>query len=169
MLAKVQVLLLKRSKLDPKTINCVLIGYASYSVVYKFLVTKSEIPDINANIVLKSIEMEFFENIFPFQKDKASASGSKRTYEASSSKGQDGQEIDIEPRRSKRPRKAYPFDPYFLTFVLEDKPQTYGDTMLSLDAHFFKKAINSEMDSILQNNTWVLVNLPPGCKPVGCR
>ncbi|GJR49979.1 zinc finger, CCHC-type containing protein, partial [Tanacetum coccineum] len=32
-----------------------------------------------------------------------------------------------------------------------------------------KEAINDEMDSIMGNNTWVLANLPPGCKPIGCK
>ncbi|GKB71168.1 zinc finger, CCHC-type containing protein [Tanacetum coccineum] len=32
-----------------------------------------------------------------------------------------------------------------------------------------KEAINEEMDSILANNTWVLANLPPCCKPLHCK
>ncbi|GJX74408.1 zinc finger, CCHC-type containing protein [Tanacetum coccineum] len=32
-----------------------------------------------------------------------------------------------------------------------------------------KEAINDDMDSIIGNNTWVLVDLPPGCKPLGCK
>ncbi|GKC98143.1 retrotransposon protein, putative, ty1-copia subclass [Tanacetum coccineum] len=32
-----------------------------------------------------------------------------------------------------------------------------------------KKAIKSEIDSILQNHTWELVDLPPGCKPLGYK
>ncbi|GJZ11301.1 zinc finger, CCHC-type containing protein [Tanacetum coccineum] len=31
------------------------------------------------------------------------------------------------------------------------------------------KTINDEMDSIMGNNTWVLADLPPGCKPLGCK
>ncbi|GKB31415.1 retrovirus-related pol polyprotein from transposon TNT 1-94 [Tanacetum coccineum] len=31
----------------------------------------------------------------------------------------------------------------------------------------FKEAIKSEIDSILQNHTWDLMDLPPGCKPLG--
>ncbi|GJW75400.1 zinc finger, CCHC-type containing protein [Tanacetum coccineum] len=31
------------------------------------------------------------------------------------------------------------------------------------------EAINDEMDSIMGNNTWVLADLPPGCKPLGCK
>ena len=39
--------------------------------------------------------------------------------------------------------------------------------MLSIDALFWKQAINDEMDSIIVNETWVLTNLPPSCKPLG--
>ncbi|GJR14067.1 hypothetical protein Tco_0796719 [Tanacetum coccineum] len=31
------------------------------------------------------------------------------------------------------------------------------------------EAINDEMDSIVGNNTWVLADLPLGCKPLGCK
>ena len=34
--------------------------------------------------------------------------------------------------------------------------------MLSTDPEFWKEAVNDEMDSILSNNTWVLVDLPQG-------
>ncbi|GJT98488.1 zinc finger, CCHC-type containing protein [Tanacetum coccineum] len=32
-----------------------------------------------------------------------------------------------------------------------------------------KEAINDEMDSIMGNNTWVLADLSPCCKPLGCK
>ncbi|GJR50818.1 zinc finger, CCHC-type containing protein [Tanacetum coccineum] len=31
------------------------------------------------------------------------------------------------------------------------------------------KAIDDEIGSIMENNTWVLSDLPPGCKPLGCK
>ena len=31
------------------------------------------------------------------------------------------------------------------------------------------EAMNDEMDSILSNNTWVLVDLPTGSKPIGYK
>ena len=37
------------------------------------------------------------------------------------------------------------------------------------DASFWKEAINAEMDSIMFNQTWELVNLPSGSKPIGCK
>ncbi|GKD30121.1 zinc finger, CCHC-type containing protein [Tanacetum coccineum] len=41
--------------------------------------------------------------------------------------------------------------------------------MKSQDAAFWKEAMNDEMDSIMGNNTWVLADLPPGCKPLGSK
>ena len=41
--------------------------------------------------------------------------------------------------------------------------------MTSPEAPLWKEAINSEIDSILQNHTWELVDLPPGCKPLGYK
>ncbi|GKC82739.1 zinc finger, CCHC-type containing protein [Tanacetum coccineum] len=32
-----------------------------------------------------------------------------------------------------------------------------------------KEAIDDEIGSIMENNTWVLSDLPPGCKPLGCQ
>nr|GEV00382.1 zinc finger, CCHC-type [Tanacetum cinerariifolium] len=37
------------------------------------------------------------------------------------------------------------------------------------DVAFWKEVINDEMDSIMGNNTWVLADLPPACKPLGCK
>ena len=37
------------------------------------------------------------------------------------------------------------------------------------NATFWKEAINDEMNSIMSNQTWELVNLPPGFKLIGCK
>ncbi|GKG06679.1 zinc finger, CCHC-type containing protein, partial [Tanacetum coccineum] len=39
----------------------------------------------------------------------------------------------------------------------------------SHDVAFWKEVINDEMDSIMGNNTWVLTDLPSGCRPLGCK
>ena len=41
--------------------------------------------------------------------------------------------------------------------------------MASRDSAFQKEAVNDEMNLILSNNTWVLVDLPTGSKPIGCK
>nr|GEW90910.1 hypothetical protein [Tanacetum cinerariifolium] len=41
--------------------------------------------------------------------------------------------------------------------------------MQSRDVAFWKEAIDDEIGFIMKNNTWVLSDLPPGCKPLGCK
>ena len=41
--------------------------------------------------------------------------------------------------------------------------------MSSPEAPYWKEAINDEVESILQNNTWELVDLPLGSKPLGYK
>ena len=53
-----------------------------------------------------------------------------------------------------------------ILFSVEDDPKTYSETIKSRDATFWKEAMNDEMNSILSNNTWVLVDLPQGSKPI---
>jgi hypothetical protein len=57
----------KKRKLDPKTVDCVFLGYAHHSIAYKFLVIKSEIPDVHVDTFLESRNVTFFENIFPIK------------------------------------------------------------------------------------------------------
>jgi len=52
---------------------------------------------------------------------------------------------------------------------IEDDPKTFSQAMSSRDVAFWKEAVNDEMDSILFNNTWVLVDLPPSSKLIGCK
>ncbi|GJS38835.1 zinc finger, CCHC-type containing protein [Tanacetum coccineum] len=51
----------------------------------------------------------------------------------------------------------------------KDDPKTFDEVMKSQYVAFWKEAINDKMDSIMGNNTWVLADLPPGCKPFGCK
>ena len=57
-LAKVLIPLSKRTKLGPKTIDCVFNGFENASVEYRFLVYKFEVHDIHVNTILESIVVE---------------------------------------------------------------------------------------------------------------
>jgi hypothetical protein len=52
---------------------------------------------------------------------------------------------------------------------MDDTPKIIIEAFTSLDVDDWKEAICSEMDSILSNKTWELVDRPYGCKPVGCK
>ncbi|GKC41598.1 zinc finger, CCHC-type containing protein, partial [Tanacetum coccineum] len=60
-------------------------------------------------------------------------------------------------------------DQHFYCFNVEDDLKIFDEAMKSQDFAFWKEAINDEMDSIMGNNTWVMVGLPLGCKPLGCK
>ena len=53
-LAKVEVPLPKRVKIAPKTIDCVFIGYVVNSKACRFLVHKSDNPEIHVNTIIES-------------------------------------------------------------------------------------------------------------------
>ncbi|KAI3728566.1 hypothetical protein L6452_17204 [Arctium lappa] len=118
---------------------------------------------------MESRNASFFEDVSPClnKEDQASFSKGKEIV-------QDDEQIlsneeDVKPRRSKRARVEKSFGPDFLTYVVESEPKTYHEAVTSSEGPQWKEAINSEIESILQNHTWELVDLPPGCKPLGYR
>ena len=52
---------------------------------------------------------------------------------------------------------------------MDDTPRTIEETYSSPDADYWKEAVRSEMNSIMSNGTWEVVERPYGCKPVGCK
>jgi hypothetical protein len=55
-------------------------------------------------------------------------------------------------------------------FILwDDTPKTIVEVFASSDVDDWKEVVRSEMDSILFNGTWKLVDQPYGCKPVCCK
>nr|GEU31627.1 peroxidase 9 [Tanacetum cinerariifolium] len=51
----------------------------------------------------------------------------------------------------------------------ENEPTSYREAVTSSKWNQWKEAIKSEIDYILQNHTWELVDLAPGCKPLGYK
>jgi hypothetical protein len=80
------------------------------------------------------------------------------------------EEIDSEaPMRSKRSRTTKSFGDDFIVYLVYDTPKIIVTAFASLDADDWKEMVRSEMDSILYNETWKLVDRPYGCKPVSCK
>nr|GEU96603.1 hypothetical protein [Tanacetum cinerariifolium] len=100
------------------------------------------------------------------------------------------EEVVLQPesklRKSKRHRTPKDFRPEFQLYLIEgtrddmsnqhsycfnveDDLKTFDEAMKSHDVAFWKEAINDENDFIMGNNTWVLIDLPPGYRPLGCK
>ncbi|RVW17127.1 Retrovirus-related Pol polyprotein from transposon TNT 1-94 [Vitis vinifera] len=125
---------------------------------------KVAVPPPKKNTIMESRNASFFEDVFPC-KSKEEPSSSKRMLESQDQ----NEEVEVEPRRSKRVRTEKSFGPDFLTFMFEGEPQTFKEAVNSIEGLMWKEAIKSEIDSILQNHTWELVDLPPSCKPLSSK
>ena len=64
---KVNIPINKKHKLGPNTLNCVFLRYAQRSIAYRFLVVKSELPDMHVDSIMEYHDATFFENIFPMK------------------------------------------------------------------------------------------------------
>lgn len=49
------------------------------------------------------------------------------------------------------------------------EPASYKEALSSPDSEKWKQAIQSEYDSLIENDTWVLEDLPPGRTPISCK
>ncbi len=55
------------------------------------------------------------------------------------------------------------------TIVLLEKPQTMEEVLNNKDAKKWEIAMQEEYDFLVVNNTWSLVPLPKGRKPISCK
>lgn len=160
-LAKVATPRSKKTKIGPKTVDCVFLGYPEHTSAYRFMV-------IGENTIMESRDAVFFEHIFPL-----GSGPHKRVRDDLSDVPSTSQppslDAETEPRRSNRVRTEKIFGPDFVTLTVESEPQTYKKAMTSPEAPFWEEASNNEWDSIQQNETWELVDLPPGSKTIGCK
>ena len=111
----------KKVKIEPKTVDCIFIGYAHNSIAYRFLVHESNIPDIYKITIMESRNASFFEDVFPC-KFKEEPCSSKRKETINENSQDQNEDSEVEPRRSKRARIEKSFGLDFLTYMLEEEP-----------------------------------------------
>jgi hypothetical protein len=122
-------------------------------------------------IFLESRDVTFFENIFPMKKlydmpilhanviADTTSEPSENFDHAKHTPKSIHEEIDSEaPRRSKRSKTAKSFGDDFTVYLMDDTPKTIVEAFASPDADDWKEAVRSEMNSILSNGTWELVD-----------
>nr|KAJ0189226.1 hypothetical protein LSAT_V11C800430080 [Lactuca sativa] len=176
----------KRKTLGERGIDCIFIGYPEHSKAYRFYVLESN-DSVSVNTVIESRDAIFDEERFtsiPRPRDMVHQFSNKSATQAEDVSG--GASSIPKPRKNTRARKAksfgYDFQLYLVEgtrnaivsqhqycFNIEEDPKTFSEAMASRDVHFWKEAIHDEIDSIMHNNTWVLGDLPPGCKALGCK
>jgi hypothetical protein len=146
-LVKVNVPISKKRKLGPKTVDRVFLGYAHHSIAYRFLVVKSEVPDIHVDIIFESRDATFFENVFPM---KDMCSNARFCFEIApdftipieshvESLKQPPEEVLEENDnevfvRNKRRRIAKSFSDDFIVYLVDDTPTSITEVYASPNA-----------------------------------
>ncbi|GJS45049.1 zinc finger, CCHC-type containing protein [Tanacetum coccineum] len=141
----------KMKNLGEKGIDCIFIGYAEHSKCYRFYVIEP-----NDYVLVNSI-IESRDAIFDEEHIQKALEQEKQSF------GSDFQLYLVEGTRDKTLSQCE------YCFIIEEDPRTLSEAMASRDVAFWKEAVQSEIDSIMHNDTWELTNLPPRCKALGCK
>nr|GEU71807.1 zinc finger, CCHC-type [Tanacetum cinerariifolium] len=176
---------------NERGIECIFVGYVEHSMAFRFYAIKPN-DSVAINSIIESRYAIFDENRFssvPRQSQKSLVIRTKDigglvvlkkvTKEVV-------QQPEPELKKSKRNRSSKDFGPdfqlyliegtrdevsnqHFYCFNVEDDPKTFDEAMKFQDVAFWKEAIDDETDFIMGNNTWVLAELTPSSKPLGCK
>ncbi|GJU96856.1 zinc finger, CCHC-type containing protein [Tanacetum coccineum] len=158
----------KRKTLGEKGIDCMFVGYAQHSKVYRFYVIEPN-DSVSINSIIESRDAIFDENCF------SSIPRPKDIIPNSIESQRDDHSYDVpsettEPCKGKRVRKAksygYDFQLYLVEgsrdqvglqysycYSIEEDPRTYNEAMKSRDDAFWKEAIDDEIGFIMENNS----------------
>ncbi|KAE8722570.1 Peptidyl-prolyl cis-trans isomerase FKBP62 [Hibiscus syriacus] len=171
------------SKLDPKSRKCKFLGYADGVKGYRLW-------DPTARKVIISRDVIFVEDKLQRKEDDDSAEKSETTqihvekeFEEGDSSEAEPAHDEQEPESSEAPttrqsdhvrRRPNWHSDYVIEgniaycLLTEDgEPSTYQEAIHSSDVSLWMMAMQEEIEALHKNNTWDLVPLPQGRKPIG--
>ncbi|GJR97209.1 zinc finger, CCHC-type containing protein [Tanacetum coccineum] len=180
----------KLKTLGKRGMECIFVGYVEHSNAFRFYVIEPN-DSVSINSIIESNDVIFDENKFS-SVPKLSLRIPNGTEDIGGSVVPEEvtekvvQQPESELRKTKRNRNPKNFRPEFQLYLIEgtrdevsyqhsncfnieDDSKTFDEAMKSQDVAFWKEAINDEIDSIMGNKTWVLADLPPGCKPLAAN
>nr|ABA96872.1 retrotransposon protein, putative, Ty1-copia subclass [Oryza sativa Japonica Group] len=163
---------------ERKSANMVISeGGETSGVGYRFLIVNSGVPDMRVGTIIESRDAIFFDNEFPMKHTPSTSSQetviphehfAPIEHNDQTPEGNPEDNI-VDTLKSKRQRVAKSFGDDYIVYLVDNTPRTIEEAYLSPDADYWKEAVRSEMDSIMSNDTWEVVEYPYGCKPVGCK
>jgi hypothetical protein len=132
---------------------------------------------VHIDTIVECRDATFFEDIFPLKSshnsyDQIIPFQNTEQHELTPSEilqPHEEENSETSLRKSKRQRIPKSFGDDFTIYLVDDTPRSIPEAFASPDADGWKETIHSEMDSIMMNETWEVVDHPFGCKPVGCK
>ena len=173
----------QRNKLDKKTVKLRFVGYSIQSKEYRLL------DELTSKVYIRR---DVIFNEHDFGRRKESVCNSPEAVEVQPEVMNES-EPDLEPsdpdpdpepeqrRQSKRTRQPpvrYGLDEYTAAANVEHvacatyqipEPQTVDEALDSDYSTEWKQAADAEYESLMENETWDLVQLPSGRTPIGCK
>ena len=105
-------------------------------------------------MIFESGDAIFHEEKFPFTlKNSVGEENILSQPSSSTSHLQNQENFEMEPRRSKRARVEKDFGLDYYVFNIVENPQNLKKDLISLDAIFWKEAVNDDMKSLISNRT----------------
>ncbi|KAH9770981.1 hypothetical protein KPL71_012549 [Citrus sinensis] len=162
----------KQGKLEPKALKGVFIGYPEGVNGYKLWCTDFKPPKaiISRDVVFNEAEV--------YKHSEASKTESNHHMKAESEDDQGDRSYqlvrDREIRVIKPPKRYAHADliAFALTTIYEldlDEPKTCSEAVRGNESEKWKTAMDEEMQSLIKNHTWTLIEKPPNKKVVGCK
>ncbi|GKC49503.1 hypothetical protein Tco_1072248 [Tanacetum coccineum] len=128
----------KIKTLGERGIECIFVGYAEHSKAFRFYVIEPN-ESVSINSIIESNDAIFDENRFSLLYRPSLRIPNKTKYIG-------GTRDEVSDQHS-------------YCFNATNDPKTFDEAMKSYDVAFWKEEINDRMDSIMGNNTWVLVDI----------
>ncbi|GJV36354.1 retrotransposon protein, putative, ty1-copia subclass [Tanacetum coccineum] len=169
-------------KLEQRSVKCIFIGYPKETMGYYFYFPPEnkivvaryaeffEKRLINQEINWRAVDLEEIQE----QEDTLLSEITSNIPQEVEGFGPPPQEEEILIRRSERTHRV----PNRLCLNIEveehslgdlNEPTSYKAAMLDAESNKWIDAMNTEIQSMMDNKVWVLVDLPPGCKTVGSK
>jgi hypothetical protein len=146
-----------------RIVDCIFLDYASCSIAYRFLVVKTDAPDVYVDTIIESRDATFFENIYPVKDIHSNSRYSSEitpehnahveSFEQPHKNVLEEDDNDA-PKRSKIQRVDKSFGDDFIMYLVDDTPTTITEAFASPYKDDWKEAFQNDMDSILSNGRW---------------
>ena len=177
-----------RQKLDKKARKLRFVGYCKESKGYRLLDENTMKVLIRRDVTFNErdfrleVQTETYEPLNTLEVDPDLETVESVTTEAEYSEQQKPQEVRRSSERQKRPPIRYGRDEYADMATVENQvqhvaynvcqipePKSMEEALQSEYSKEWKTAAGMEYQSLIDNETWDLVELPQGRKPVGCK
>lgn len=167
----------RRRKFDKKATKGYLVGYCGNRDGYRvWLPDKNEVI-LTRDIVFKNetTSLKMFVDKIPVhseehlcEKSEADSNSNGEVTQSQNSRIDECSKSTVNLRDRSEIQKPSRFDG-FVMLAEDDEPATFQEAMNSVNSNKWKFAMQEELDSLAENNTWELVDLPEDRKAIENR